>query len=216
MNWHCQWQADPVTLPAGARAPAAAARAGRGCPSHGRSLSPSAPRACATAPALPSPLHRAAQCPCSSLDAYHDIASCASVRCRHGVWQLPVTPSQCHKGPGGPGLGAASLVFAMRCGLNLQDAPAWRLHQHRLHLALVAIDPMVHMAAPSPEVTHYTALGSDGQGPKGFSFVFLDLFDFFDVFVDLARACLGFLERPSRSCEVVRVRMDCTIGQRPH
>ena len=27
---------------------------------------------------------------------------------------------------------------------------------------------------------------------------------------------MGFLERPSRSCEVVRVRMDCTIGQRPH
>ena len=61
-----------------------------------------------------------------------------------------------------------------------------------------------------------TALGSDGQGPKGFSFIFLDLFDFFDLFADLARACLGFLERPSRSCEVVRVRMDCTIGQRPH
>ncbi len=61
-----------------------------------------------------------------------------------------------------------------------------------------------------------TALGSDGQGPQGFSFVFLDLFDFFDFFADLARACLGFLERPSRSCEVVRVRMDCTIGQRPH
>ncbi len=49
-----------------------------------------------------------------------------------------------------------------------------------------------------------TALGSDGQGPKGFSFVFLDLFDFFDLFADLARACLGFLERPSRSCEVRR------------
>ncbi len=47
-----------------------------------------------------------------------------------------------------------------------------------------------------------TALGSDGQGPQGFSFVFLDLFDFFDLFADLARACLGFLERPSRSCEV--------------
>ena len=50
--------------------------------------------------------------------------------------------------------------------------------------------------------------GSDGQGPKGFSFGFLELFDFFDLFADLARACLGFLERPSRSCEVVRVRMD--------
>jgi hypothetical protein len=57
-----------------------------------------------------------------------------------------------------------------------------------------------------------TALGSDGQGPKGFSFIFLDLFDFFDLFADLARACLGFLERPSRSCEVVRVRMDRTIA----
>ncbi len=57
-----------------------------------------------------------------------------------------------------------------------------------------------------------TALGSDGQGPKGFSFVFLDLFDFFDLFADLARACLGFLERPSRSCEVVGVRMDRTIA----
>ncbi len=47
-------------------------------------------------------------------------------------------------------------------------------------------------------------------GPKGFSFVFLDLFthlfDFFDIFADLARACLGFLERPPRSCEVVQVR----------
>ncbi len=41
---------------------------------------------------------------------------------------------------------------------------------------------------------------------------FLDLFDFFDLFADLARACLGFLERPSRSCEVVRVRMDRTIA----
>ncbi len=34
----------------------------------------------------------------------------------------------------------------------------------------------------------------------------LDLFDFFDLFADLARACLGFLERPSRSSEFVRVR----------
>ena len=50
------------------------------------------------------------------------------------------------------------------------------------------------------------------KGPKGFSFIFLDLFDFFDLFADLARACLGFLERPSRSCEVVRVRMDRTIA----
>ena len=41
---------------------------------------------------------------------------------------------------------------------------------------------------------------------KGFLSFFLDLFDFFDLFADLARACLGFLERPSRSCEVVRVR----------
>jgi hypothetical protein len=56
----------------------------------------------------------------------------------------------------------------------------------------------------SPDIR--TALGSDGQGPKGFSFGFLDLFDLFDLFADLARACLGFLERPSRSCEVVRVR----------
>ena len=34
-----------------------------------------------------------------------------------------------------------------------------------------------------------TALGSDGQGPKGFSFVFLDLFthlfDFFDIFAEV-------------------------------
>ena len=58
---------------------------------------------------------------------------------------------------------------------------------------------------------HSTALGSDGQGPQGFSFIFLD---FFDLFADLARACLGssFLERLSRSCEVVRVRMDRTIA----
>ncbi len=32
---------------------------------------------------------------------------------------------------------------------------------------------------------------------KAFFFVFLDLFDFFDLFADLAGACLGFLERPS-------------------
>ncbi len=49
----------------------------------------------------------------------------------------------------------------------------------------------------------YTALGSDGQGPNGFSFVFLDLFAFFDPFADLARACLGFL---GASVEVVRGR----------
>jgi hypothetical protein len=58
-----------------------------------------------------------------------------------------------------------------------------------------------------------TALGSDGQGPQGFSFVFLDLVDFFYLFADLARACLGSsMERPSRSCEFVRVRMDRTIA----
>ena len=34
-------------------------------------------------------------------------------------------------------------------------------------------------------VVHYTALGSDGQGPQGLSFVFLDLFDFFDLFADV-------------------------------
>ena len=39
----------------------------------------------------------------------------------------------------------------------------------------------------------YTALGSDGQGPHGFSFVFWILFDFSDLFTDLARACLGLL-----------------------
>ena len=37
--------------------------------------------------------------------------------------------------------------------------------------------------------TPNTALGSDGQGPKGFSFVFLDLFthlfDFFDIFAEV-------------------------------
>ena len=38
-----------------------------------------------------------------------------------------------------------------------------------------------------------TALGSDGQGPHGFSFVFWILFDFSDLFTDLARACLGLL-----------------------
>ena len=41
---------------------------------------------------------------------------------------------------------------------------------------------------------------------KAFLSFFLDLFIFWDLFADLARACLGFLERPSRSCEVVRVR----------
>ena len=39
---------------------------------------------------------------------------------------------------------------------------------------------------------------------KAFLSVFSICFDFFDLFADLARACLGFLERPSRSCEVVR------------
>ena len=67
----------------------------------------------------------------------------------------------------------------------------------------------------APARTICTALGSDGQGPKGFSFVFLDLFNFFQLFADLARACLGFLERPSRcvqrSCEFVRVRKVRTI-----
>ena len=38
-----------------------------------------------------------------------------------------------------------------------------------------------------------TALGSDGQGPHGFSFVFWILFDFSDLFTELARACLGLL-----------------------
>ena len=47
-----------------------------------------------------------------------------------------------------------------------------------------------------PPTSLYTALGSDGQGPQGFSFGFLDLFIFLDLFADLARACLGFLERP--------------------
>ena len=64
-----------------------------------------------------------------------------------------------------------------------------------------------------------TALGNDGQGPKGFSFVFPEfsgfLFAFSDLLTDLARACLGFLERPSRSYEFVRVDMVRTIAQRP-
>ncbi len=54
-----------------------------------------------------------------------------------------------------------------------------------------------------------TALGSDGQGPKGFSFVFLDLFDFSIFLLTWRELAWVFLERPSRSCEVV-VRMDCT------
>jgi hypothetical protein len=45
------------------------------------------------------------------------------------------------------------------------------------------------------KIYRYGTGQSDGQGPQGFSFVFLDLFDFFDLFADLARACLGFLER---------------------
>jgi hypothetical protein len=40
-----------------------------------------------------------------------------------------------------------------------------------------------------PKFRTNTALGSDGQGPKGFSFVFLDLFthlfDFFDIFAEV-------------------------------
>ena len=47
--------------------------------------------------------------------------------------------------------------------------------------------------ACSVSVNHYTALGSDGQGPHGFSFVFWILFDFSDLFTDLARASLGLL-----------------------
>ncbi len=45
-----------------------------------------------------------------------------------------------------------------------------------------------------------TALGSDGQGPNDF---LSGVFDFSDLFNDLARACLGFLESP---VELVRVR----------
>ncbi len=44
---------------------------------------------------------------------------------------------------------------------------------------------------------------TDGQGPKGFSFGFLDLFDLFDLFSALARACSLFL---GASVELVRVR----------
>ena len=66
---------------------------------------------------------------------------------------------------------------------------------------------------------YYTALGSDGQGSKRLFFRFLDfsgfLFAFSDLLTDLARACLGFLERPSRSCEFVRLGMVRTIAQGP-
>ena len=41
---------------------------------------------------------------------------------------------------------------------------------------------------------------------KAFLSFFSICFDFLELFADLARACLGFLERPLRSCEVVRVR----------
>ena len=62
-----------------------------------------------------------------------------------------------------------------------------------------------------------TALGSDGQGPNGFSFIFLDLFEFFDLFADWhEHAWVSWRVRRgrARSCEYV-VRMDCTIAQRP-
>ena len=55
---------------------------------------------------------------------------------------------------------------------------------------------------PAPSYV-YTALGSDGQGPKGFSFGFLELsIYFFDLFADLARM-LGSL---GASVEVARGR----------
>ena len=53
---------------------------------------------------------------------------------------------------------------------------------------------------------HDTALGSDGQGPQRFSFGFLDLFDFFDLFAELARACWvswSVRRGRARSCEYV-------------
>ena len=49
---------------------------------------------------------------------------------------------------------------------------------------------------------------------KAFLSFFWICFDFFDLFADLARACLGFLERPSRSCEVVRVRSTHVLHNR--
>ncbi len=63
----------------------------------------------------------------------------------------------------------------------------------------------------------YTALGSDGQGPKGFSFIFLDLFDFFDLLLTWREhAWVSWSVRRGRARELVRVvRMDCTIAQRP-
>ena len=42
-----------------------------------------------------------------------------------------------------------------------------------------------HYAVDESTVPHNTALGSDGQGPQGFSFIFLELFDFFDLFAGL-------------------------------
>ena len=51
-----------------------------------------------------------------------------------------------------------------------------------------------------------TALGSDGQGPKGFSFVFLDLFDFLIFLLtwrELAWVSWSVRRGRARSCEYV-------------
>ncbi len=60
----------------------------------------------------------------------------------------------------------------------------------------------VHLTTTESTRSSCTALGSDGQGPKGFSFIFLVLFDFFDLFA-LGTSMLGFL---GASVEVVRGR----------
>ena len=53
--------------------------------------------------------------------------------------------------------------------------------------------PAVEICGDLARFPNCTALGSDGQGPHGFSFVFWILFDFSDLFTDLARASLGLL-----------------------
>jgi hypothetical protein len=63
-----------------------------------------------------------------------------------------------------------------------------------------------------PRRSHFlnTALGSDGQGPKGSSFIFLDLFDFL-IFLLTWREH-AWLSWSVRRGVFVRVRMDRTIA----
>ena len=59
----------------------------------------------------------------------------------------------------------------------------------------------------------YTALGSDGQGPKGFSFIFLDLFDFLIFLLtwrEHAWVSWSVRRGRARSCEYVWIAQSHT------